>query len=64
LAVKETLESPTKITQPYEGKKYYYYKHYKHRKSPDKFLWVMVEYLNGDGFVISAFYKRNIAQNG
>jgi len=27
LSIKETLESPTKITQPYKGTKYYYYKY-------------------------------------
>ena len=60
--IKETLESPTKITKPYEGRKYYYYKYYKHRISPDKFLLVIVKYLNGEGFVISTFYNRHIAK--
>lgn len=29
--IKETLEKLTKIMQPYEGTKHYYYKYYKHR---------------------------------
>ena len=58
--IKETLVNPTKITKPYEGKKYYYYKYFKSRKSPDKSLMVVVKYLNGDGFIISAFYVRSI----
>ncbi len=59
--IKEVLEYPIKITKPYEGAKHYYYKYYKNRKSTDKFLLVIVKYLNGDGFVISAFYTRHIA---
>ena len=58
--IKETLENPIKITQPYRVRKHYYYKYYKDRKFPDKFLMVVVKYLNGDGFVISAFYVRHI----
>lgn len=52
----ETIEKPDKITQPYEGPKYYYYKYYKHRKSPDNYFMVIVNYLNGEGFVITAYY--------
>ena len=58
--IKETLELPTKITKPYEGTKYYYYKYYKNRNPPDKCLMVVVNYLNGDGFVITAFYVSRI----
>jgi len=62
--IKETLENPTKITQSYGVRKHYYYKYYKDRKSPDKFLMVIVKYLNGEGFVISAFYVKNVKPNG
>ncbi len=58
--IKETLEKPTKTTQPYEGTKYYYYRYYKQRKGPDKYLMVIVNYLNGEGFVITAFYVSHI----
>jgi len=58
--LKETLEKPIKITQPYEGTKNYYYNYYKHRKGLDKYLMVIVNYLNGKGFVISAFYVNYI----
>ncbi len=54
--LKETLENPLKITQPYEGTKYYYYRYYKQRKSSDKYLLVIVNYLNGGGFVVTAYY--------
>lgn len=58
--IKETLQKPTKITFPYEGNKQYYYKYYKHRNFPDKYLLVIVNYLNGEGFVITAHYVINI----
>ncbi|MEK6826810.1 MAG: hypothetical protein AABX90_04230 [Nanoarchaeota archaeon] len=58
--VKETIEATTKITQPYEGTKHYYYKYYKHRKDQDKYLLVIVNYLNGEGFIITAYYIRYI----
>ena len=58
--IKETLEKPTKITQLYRGTKYYYYKYYKNRQPPDKYLMVVVNYLNGEGFVITAFYVPKI----
>ena len=59
-AIKETLEKPDKISKPYEGTKHYYYKYYKHRKSKDKYLMVIVNYLNGTGFVITAYYVSYI----
>ncbi len=58
--IKEAIKSPTKITQPYGGNKYYYYKYFKDRKDPDRYLMVIVKYLNGSGFVITSFYVRNI----
>ena len=54
--IKETLEKPDKITQPFEGSKYYYFKYYKDRQTPDNFLMVIVNYLNGEGFVITTYY--------
>lgn len=56
----DTLESPLKMTQPFEGTKYYYYKYYKHRKVPEKYLKIIVNYLNGEGFVITALFDRKI----
>jgi len=58
--IKETVLNPNKITQPYEGKKYYFYKYFKHRKGPDKYLMVIVKYINGDGFIITSFYVNYI----
>ena len=54
--IKSVLKNPDKITQPYDGLKHYYYKYFKHRKSPDKYIIIIVNYLNGEGFVITAYY--------
>ena len=53
--IKETLENPTKITQPYGVRKHYYYKYSKDRKSPDKFLMVIVKYLNENVWLYRRF---------
>ncbi|GAI26275.1 unnamed protein product, partial [marine sediment metagenome] len=41
----------------YDSNKKDYYKYYKNRK---QYLKVIVNYLNGNGFVISAYFVRNI----
>ena len=57
----ETLENPDKITRSLKDEKVrFYYKYYKHRKSVNKFLMVLVKYLNGDGFIISAHFVRAV----
>lgn len=59
--IKETLKSPTKIkTYEYDGDIRYYYNYYKSRESPSKYLLIIVKYLNGDGFIITAYFVRNI----
>ena len=59
--IKETLSNPDNILDPQDidEQKRYYYKYYKHRNSPNKFMLVVVKYLNGFGFVISAHFVRN-----
>jgi len=55
----ETLKNPDKITISLKDEKArFYYKYYKNRKSINKFLMVLVKYLNGEGFVISAHFVR------
>jgi len=58
--IKETLTKPNKIVQSTidESK----VKYYKYKKSENKFLKVIVKYLNGSGFVISSYFVRNISQ--
>ena len=59
--IKETLKSPTKI-KTYEHDKdiRYYYNYYKSREFPAKYLLIIVKYLNGNGFIITAYFVRNI----
>jgi hypothetical protein len=38
----------------------YYYKYYKNRKSKAKYLRVIVKYLNGEGFIITAYFVIGI----
>ncbi|MEK6837499.1 MAG: PBECR2 nuclease fold domain-containing protein [Nanoarchaeota archaeon] len=56
--VEETLVSPLKVVQDkYDADVYYYYKYFKRRQS---YLLVIVKYLNGEGFVITVYFVRNI----
>ncbi|MBS3080844.1 hypothetical protein J4221_05205 [Candidatus Pacearchaeota archaeon] len=56
----ETLKKPLKIILPYDGDKYYYYNYYKQKEGPKKYLKVIVKYLNGDGFIITALFEKTI----
>ena len=58
--IKETLTNPLKIDPHGTGELYDYYRYYKDRKAKAKFLQVVVKYLNGDGFVITAYFVRQI----
>ncbi len=57
--IKETLEKPTKITQPYTGMKHYCYKYFKHRQPPDKYLMVVVNYLSSFCTFGDKFFTEN-----
>lgn len=56
-----TLKNPLKITDyGFDDKVRYYYKYLKHKTSPEKYLLVIVKYLNGTGFIISSFFEKYI----
>jgi hypothetical protein len=56
--VKETLLKPDSIIASInDDKKVNFYKYYKTNK---KFLKVIVKYLNGDGFIITSYFIKNI----
>lgn len=38
----------------------YDYKFYKHRKSPERYFRVVVKYLNNTGYVVTAYFGKNI----
>ena len=59
--LKETLHNPTKITvYELDENVRYYYKYFKNRSSSAKYLLVTVKYLNDHGFIITAYFVRNI----
>lgn len=55
-----TLRNPLKIVQQEKGDLTRYYSYQKNRKYPEKYLRIIVKYLNGDGFVITAHFVRNL----
>ncbi|MEK6899290.1 MAG: hypothetical protein AABW79_04300 [Nanoarchaeota archaeon] len=59
--IKETLENPTKaIHHSFDETMHKFYKYYKNRQYPEKFLMVLVKYLNGDGFVVTSYFMDEI----
>ncbi len=54
-----TLEYPTKFIL-FRDKIGYYYKYIKNRNNKDKYLLVIVKYLNGEGFIVTAYFVREI----
>jgi len=58
--IKGTIKNPDKIVPHDCGDLYDYYKYYKHRKSHLKFLMIVVKYLNGKGFVLTAYFVPRI----
>ncbi|MDP3987393.1 MAG: hypothetical protein Q8P81_04170 [Nanoarchaeota archaeon] len=59
--IKETLVNPDKITDySLDESVRYYYKSFKNLNTRDRYLLVIVKYLNGDGFVIKSYFVRKI----
>ena|SRR3989338_4408553 len=57
--IKQTLVMPDRISSSlYDEQTKNYYRFYKNRK---QYLKIIVKYLNGDGFIISAYFVRNIS---
>lgn len=57
--IEETLKNPEEIIRVEEDISHYY-KYFKYRNSKSKYLKVIVKYLNEHGFVITAYFERNI----
>jgi hypothetical protein len=58
--IKDTLINPLKIAPHETGELYDYYRYYKDRNKKAKYLQVVVKYLNGDGFVITAYFVSKL----
>lgn len=57
--IKEGLINPTDIVF-FEEDIIIFYKHFKNRKEPSKFLKTIVKYLNGKGYIITSYFVRKI----
>ena len=56
--IEETLRFPDRIIQfEFDEHARFYYKYYKRRR---EYLCILVKYLNGDGFIITAHYTNKI----
>lgn len=58
--IAETVKKPDKIIIDEREGVNNFYRYFKHKKQKSKFLKAVVKYLNGDGFVMSAHFARNI----
>lgn len=57
--IRDTLANPLKVTSSkYSPDSVCYY--YRFNKDLKRYLMVAVKYLNGEGFVVTAYYSRNI----
>jgi hypothetical protein len=57
----EILANPVKIASyDHDPKIKYCYKYYKHRPGAAKYILIIINYLNGEGFIITAYFVRNI----
>lgn len=57
--IKLTIKKPIKILKK-RNNKYFYYQYFKYKKSPFRFLRVIVKYLNSEGFIITSYLVKNI----
>ncbi len=59
--IENTVKNPDKMLQySLDPAIRFYHTHHKNRKSNAKYLRVVVKYLNGEGFVITAFFVASI----
>lgn len=55
------LQRPIKIVPlSWDSQTVYYYGYFKNRRSKAKYLRVVVKYLNGEGFIITAYFVEGI----
>jgi len=59
--IKKTLKNPQQIADhPHDDTARYYFTYLKYKQGPNKYLLVIVKYLNGKGFVITTYFEKNI----
>jgi len=59
--IKETIKSPLTIRyDEFNERVNYSYREYKNMELKERYLFVSVKYLNGEGFIITSFYTNKI----
>ena len=58
--IQGTINKPIKIILQKKGNLYRYYNYIKHRKHPEKYLRIIVKYLNNHGFILTAHFVKNL----
>lgn len=59
--IRKTIEKPLKVTEyHYDNNIKLYYSYHKNTKLKAKCLRVIVKYLNGNGFIVTAFFVDKI----
>ena len=59
--LREGIEKFDKVKNyDYDPSVHYYYKFFKSRKPPKRFLCIAIKYLNGEGYIITAFFDVKI----
>lgn len=59
--IEQTIKNPQKITgYLLDSSTKFYYSYHKNRKSKAKYLRVVVKYMNGEGFIVTAFFVVKI----
>ena len=59
-----TLTKPFKIVFIEEKNKAYFFRYFKHKKLKEKYLRVIVKYLNGEGYIITSHFVKYMNQYG
>lgn len=62
--LKETLQKPEIVLYSDIDDNYQYYRLYSTTPVSEKYLLVVVKHLNGEGFIITAFFLREIRKKG
>lgn len=59
--IKETLKNPDKsVEDEYNESTIYFYKFYKNTKAQNRYLCVIINYLNRKGYVLTAYFTKHI----
>ena len=62
--VKQTLQQPQIVFYSASNDNYHYYRLYSTTPVTKKYLLLIVKHLNGEGFIITAFFLREIRKKG